>query len=294
MHCAGVEAQTLTVWRQAERYGVPSIAYLNKMDKTGASFQDSVISIQEKLHSLPLVIQLPVGQEKTFCGVIDLISMKQLLWSAKDSTGRTFEQKPLEVSDELYLDALKARTHLVEQLADLDDVIANYVLSDTPLGDIPLGDLHSSLRRVAISRKGLPVLCGSSHKNKGVQPLLDAVVHYLPNPAERQHDFVEYYQDSLCAMAFKTVFDKQRGPLTFLRLYTGSLKSGGTLYNVNRECTEKFSRLLQVSADEHKEVSEATAGNIVAVSGLKEVSWWNRCYKWRLCFPFQADIHFSK
>ena len=267
---AGVEAQTLTVWRQAERYEVPCIAYLNKMDKPKASFEMSVKSMMEKLHVNPLIVQLPVGNGSKFQGVVDIVNLEMFVWS-HESEGKSFKKLELETSDSaLYNEVMDTRTKLVENLADFDEVIADHVLSDTDHMDIPKGHIHRAIRNATIERKGVPVLCGSSFKNKGVQPLMDSVIRYLPSPVDIQHSFVDHYQNDLCGLAFKLVHDKHHGPLTFVRLYSGEISGGSTIYNINRGCNEKVQRLMQVYADEHKEVHTISKGNIIAVAGLKE------------------------
>jgi elongation factor G len=277
---AGVETQTLTVWRQANKYNVPSIVYLNKMDKRGANMQRCLHSIQEKLHVTPLLLQLPLGVESSFCGCVDLVSFDVLEWDPSQSAdGAAFTRKSLLRSDSasFYKEALSARSTLIGELAEHDEQIADFVLGEVKLEDIPVQELQSALRRVTVGRKVVPVVCGSSLKNKGVQPLLDAVIAYLPSPNEVDHAFAKYYGTDLCALAFKVSHHKQRGPLIFLRLYTGSMDSGSTIYNVNQQSTEKISRILQVFADELEDVSKAVAGNIVAVAGLKQASVFYAC-----------------
>ena len=262
----------MTVWHQADRYNVPRIVYLNKMDKLGADFHKSVHSLEERLGAVPYVIQLPIGSESDFAGVVDLVSMEKLTWPmGSDSDGRSYDRVALDQTEdeELFISASKARTRLVEQLANVDSNIGELFLGDNTVTDV---DLHRALRHVTLSCVGVPVLCGSSFKNKGVQALLDAILRYLPDPTQRPHPVVKYYKDNLCALAFKIVHDKQRGPLTFLRLYTGEIKTGGTVYNVTRECTEKVTRLLQVSADDLTDIRVASAGNIVAAAGLRQVT----------------------
>lgn len=247
------------------------------MDKLGANFSQSVDSIREKLKALPLITQLPIGAEKDFEGVIDLVNMEKFIWSKQNLDGRNFSRTHLSESGDglMWAEAMEARISLVEQLADLDEVIADHVLRDTDLMEIPICDIQSALKQVTLNQKAIPILCGSSYKNKGVQQLLDAVIDYLPDPTEIKHEFVDYYKGNLCALAFKIVHDKRRGPLTFLRLYEGHLKSGATIYNINRGCSEKTGRLLQLYADEYKELTGIDAGNIVAVAGLKEVKLQN-------------------
>jgi elongation factor G len=272
----GVEAQTLTVWHQADRYDIPRIAFVNKMDKAGANFEYCLSSMKEKLKANPLPIQIPIGKERTFSGLVDLVSMEVLKWTtkeAKETDGLKFLCVPIDKNKhtELWEMANEGRISLIEKMTDLDEAFADVVLSDVSYDSIPVELLKSALRRITMNQLAIPVFCGSSLKNTGVQPLLNAVCSYLPNPVERQHDFIEYYGKNLCALAFKIIHDKQRGPLTFLRLYSGTIKSGSPIYNVNQSCTEKTSRLCQVYADEFKDIQEADAGNIVVVTGLKWV-----------------------
>ncbi|XP_064623058.1 ribosome-releasing factor 2, mitochondrial-like [Lineus longissimus] len=272
---AGVEAQTLTVWHQADHYNIPRIAFVNKMDKAGADFEYCLSSIKDKLRVSPLAVQIPIGKERTFSGLVDLVSMEVLKWTttkSKQSDGLKFSRTPVDKDNhgELWEMAIEGRAALLEKMTDLDEQVADVVLSDISYDSIPVELLASALRRITANQTAIPVFCGSSLKNTGVQPLLNAVCSYLPSPIERQHDFTDYYGKNLCALAFKIIHDKQRGPLTFLRLYSGSMKSGSSIYNVNQNCTEKTSRLCQVYADEFKDIPEAEAGNIVVVTGLKD------------------------
>uniref|UniRef100_A0A673CBM5 Elongation factor G2 n=1 Tax=Sphaeramia orbicularis TaxID=375764 RepID=A0A673CBM5_9TELE len=242
---AGVEAQTLTVWRQAEKHHVPCICFLNKMDNLGFSIQ----SIRDKLKANPVLLQTPIGSGKNFTGVVDLITNQKLIWKQKSvgDDGRAYEVKPLnELDDAAVLQEAKgARSALIEQL-------------------------QAAVRRVTLARKGVPVLLGSSLKNKGVQPLLDAITAYLPAPNERHHDLVQWYKDDLCALAFKVLHDKQRGPLVFLRIYSGTLKAQTAVHNINRNSIERMSRLLVPFADQHVEIPSMPAGNIALTVGLKQ------------------------
>ncbi|PIO34088.1 hypothetical protein AB205_0213140 [Aquarana catesbeiana] len=271
-------AQTLTVWRQADKHSVPRICFLNKMDKSDASFSYSVESIKEKLKANPLLLQLPIGEGKSFQGLVDLLSMQSICWSTRSSEdgGRIFERKPLkDIKDQdLKNSAIEARNALLEQIADLDDEFASLMLEEYS-GDfnlIPLEKLQSAVRRITLARSAVPVLCGSSLKNKGVQPLLDAITLYLPSPDDCPHDFISWYKDDLCALAFKVVHDKQRGPLVFVRIYSGMMKSQSAIYNVNKNCTERMSRLLLPFADQQVEISSLSAGNIALTVGLKQTA----------------------
>ncbi|KAM9437882.1 ribosome-releasing factor 2, mitochondrial isoform 1-T1 [Salvelinus alpinus] len=273
---AGVEAQTLTVWRQAEKHHVPCICFLNKMDKPGASLHFSIESIKKKLKANPVLLQIPIGSGKSFTGLIDLITNQQMTWRVKSRAedGRVFETKSLSQSDdpELLQDAMEARAALIEQVADLDDEFAELLLGGygENFDAVPPAKLQEAVRRVTLARKGVPVLCGSSLRNKGVQPLMDAITAYLPAPNERHHDLVRWYQDDLCALAFKVVHDKQRGPLVFVRIYSGTMKPQSAVLNINRNNTERMSRLLLPFADQHVEIPSLTAGNIALCVGLKQ------------------------
>ncbi|XP_064828296.1 ribosome-releasing factor 2, mitochondrial [Oncorhynchus masou masou] len=273
---AGVEAQTLTVWRQAEKHHVPCICFLNKMDKPGASLHFSIESIKKKLKANPVLLQIPIGSGKSFIGLIDLITNQQMTWRVKSRAedGRVFETKSLSQSDdpELLQDAMEARAALIEQVADLDDEFAELLIEvyGENFDAVPPAKLQEAVRRVTLARKGVPVLCGSSLRNKGVQPLLDAITAYLPAPNERHHDLVRWYQDDLCALAFKVVHDKQRGPLVFVRIYSGTMKPQSAVLNINRNNTERMSRLLLPFADQHVEIPSLTAGNIALCVGLKQ------------------------
>lgn len=273
---AGVEAQTLTVWRQADKHKIPRICFLNKMDKTGASFNYAVESIREKLKAKPLLLQLPIGEAKTFKGVVDVVNKEKLLWNPNSDDGKDFERKPLlEKSDpKLLKEATEARNALIEQVADLDDEFADLVLGEFSenFDLLPAEKLQTAIHRVTLAQTAVPVLCGSALKNKGVQPLLDAVTMYLPSPEERNYDFLQWYKDDLCALAFKVLHDKQRGPLVFMRIYSGMIKPQLAVHNINGNCTERISRLLLPFADQHVEIPSLTAGNIALTVGLKHTA----------------------
>uniref|UniRef100_A0A8B9L2K0 Tr-type G domain-containing protein n=1 Tax=Astyanax mexicanus TaxID=7994 RepID=A0A8B9L2K0_ASTMX len=272
---AGVEAQTLTVWTQADKHKIPRMCFLNKMDKPGASLSYSVESIKRKLKANPVLLQIPIGSGKGFIGLVDLITKQRMTWEGKSwaEDGRVFTSRALELTDDpdLLEEVSQARGALIEQVADLDDEFAELLLGEYSdnFDTVPAEKLREAVRRVTLARKGVPVLCGSSLKNKGVQPLLDAITAYLPAPHERNHDLV-WYKEDLCALAFKVVHDKQRGPLVFLRIYSGTLKPQSAVYNINRNGVERMSRLLLPFADHHVEIPSLSAGNIALTVGLKQ------------------------
>ncbi|XP_013047569.3 ribosome-releasing factor 2, mitochondrial isoform X1 [Anser cygnoides] len=273
---AGVEAQTLTVWRQADKHQIPRICFLNKMDKNRASFTYAVESIKQKLKTKPLLLQLPIGEAKTFRGLVDVVTKEQIIWKPTSDMddGKHFEQKPLLETDDpnLFQEVQDARNTLIEQVADLDDEFAELVLGEYSenFDLLPADKLQSAIRRVTLAQKAVPVLCGSALKNKGVQPLLDAITMYLPAPNERSYEFLQWYKDDLCALAFKVLHDKCRGPLVFIRVYSGSLKPQSAVYNINKSCTERISRLLLPFADQQIEIPSLMPGNIALTVGLKQ------------------------
>lgn len=273
---AGVEAQTMTVWRQAEKHHVPCIGFLNKMDKPTANLDFCIESIKEKMQTAPILLQVPIGCGKNFSGVVDLLTNEKLIWKMRSiqDDGSRFEVMPLDETDEsaLLQAARKARSTLIEQVADLDDEFAELLLTDFSdnFDAVPSNKIQEALRRVTLARKGVPILCGSSLKNKGVQPLLDAIIAYLPDPSQRHHDIIQWYKDDLCALGFKVIHDKQRGPLVFVRIYSGILKAQSAIYNINRNCIERISRLLVPFADQFVEIPSISAGNIALTVGLKQ------------------------
>lgn len=273
---AGVEAQTLTVWRQADRYKVPRLVYLNKMDKPSANMTLCLDSIRAKLGTVALPVHLPLGHGKKFRGVVDLINMDKLEWDlGSRDRGQRYQKQALTPEDEEVWDAaLLARCELTDSLADLDTPLAEHVLEVESLEAAQADFLKQALRRVTLNQEAVAVLVGSSYKNVGVQPLMDAVIDYLPAPSEcEQPAALSLYSPSLCALAFKVLHDPQRGGvMTFLRLYSGRLEKGQRIYNVNGERTEKVGQVLIAYADHFKEVTSVEAGNIVVVTGLKVTS----------------------
>ena len=278
---AGVEPQSETVWRQADKYKVPRIAFINKMDRTGADFHGSVESMKARLGANPLPIQLPVGAEENFTGVIDLIENKAQIW--KDELGTEFEytEIPAELADEAH----EARTHLIEACADYDDELMVAYLDEQ---EIPHERIAKSLHRATLDLKVTPVLCGSAFKNKGVQPLLDAIVELLPSPLEVPplEGFVPNKDGSVgemvarpaddsapfAALAFKVMADPYVGKLTYFRVYSGKLTSGSRVLNATNGRTERIGRLLMMHANHREEIEECYAGDILAGVGLKQTS----------------------
>jgi elongation factor G len=277
---AGVEPQSETVWRQADKYKVPRFAYINKMDRTGADFFNAVETMKDRLGANPLPIQLPIGSEGDFVGVIDLIEMKALVW--KDELGTEFETT--EIPDELKEQAEEYRTQLIEACADYDDELMEAYLGEE---EIPHERIAASLHRACLDTKVTPVLCGSSFKNKGVQPLLDAVVELLPSPLEvpavtglvpagkGESEPTEATRPAdddgpFAALAFKVMTDPYVGKLTYFRVYSGKLSAGGRVLNVTTGKTERIGRLLMMHANSREEIEECYSGDICAGVGLKD------------------------
>lgn len=272
----GVEPQTEQVWRQADRYNVARIIFVNKMDKPGADFQMSLFSIKEKLGVKAVPIQLPLGEEDNFQGIIDIINMKSIVFDEK-SDGKKFYLN--EVPANMMGRVLDARHSLIEVLADIDESIAEKYLSDS-IDTITVAEIQSALRKGTVSRILFPVLCGSALRNKGVQMILDAVLAYLPSPNDlppivgvhpKTKESVTRQlssNDPLSALAFKIVSDKN-GNMTFIRVYSGVLRSGSYVYNITRDKSERVSRLVLVHADSKEPLDAAEAGTIVAAIGLK-------------------------
>ena len=283
---AGVEPQSETVWRQADKYQVPRIAFINKMDRTGADFFNAVETMKDRLGANPLPIQLPIGQEAEFTGVVDLIEDKALVW--KDELGTDFEYE--DVPEDLKEQAHEYRTALIEACADYDDELMEMYLDEQ---EIPHERIARSLHRATLDLKVTPVLLGSAFKNKGVQPLLDEIVELLPSPLEVKPvtgieppakgesdengsgtEVARPADDSgpFAALAFKVMADPYVGKLTYFRVYSGKLSAGGRVLNVSSGRTERIGRLLMMHANHREEVEECYAGDIIAGVGLKQTS----------------------
>ncbi len=271
----GVEPQSETVWRQADRYGVPRICFVNKMDRVGASFENSVESIRRRLGANPIAIHMPLGSEAAFKGIIDLITNCATVW--EDNLGR--EPREMDIPADMRAEAAERRTQMVEQIAETDDALTLKYLEGE---EITVEELKAALRRAVIGGKATAVLCGSSLRNKGVQSLLDAVIDYLPSPAEippvkgthptSGEEIERPAQDDVpaCALVFKIVTDPYVGRLAYIRVYSGKLSQSGMIYNSTKSRRERLGRLLRMYADHREDIDEIRAGDIGAVLGLKD------------------------
>ena len=271
----GVEPQSETVWRQADRYGVPRICFVNKMDRVGASYERTIDSIKERLGANPIPMQLPIGFESTFRGAVDLLERKAVVWS--DDLGK--EPKIVEIPEELKAQAEEARAFMVERIAELDDDLTMKYLEGQ---EISIPELKAALRKGVIANQAAAVFCGSSLKNKGVQVLLDAVIDYLPSPADvppvmgmdvDQEEQIELPADDsapLSALVFKIVTDPYVGRLAYFRVYSGVLSQGQMVTNTSKGRRERIGRLIRMHADRREDITEVRAGDIGAVLGLKE------------------------
>lgn len=283
---AGVEPQTETVWRQADKYKVPRMCFLNKMDRTGADFYYCVKTIIDQLGATPAVLQLPIGTESDFLGVIDLVTMEAVVWRGED-LGASFDRIPLDECNDVPLvdDALKAKAaeyheKLVELAVEQDEeVLMEYLEGNMP--DVPT--LKKLIRKGTLGLNFVPVITGTAFKNKGVQPLLDAVVDYMPSPLDVEaingidedgNPIVRHSSDAepLSALAFKVATDPFVGTLTFTRVYSGVMRSGTSVYNSVKQRNERIGRMLQMHANDRTEIKHAVAGDIVALVGLKDTT----------------------
>ena len=272
----GVEPQSETVWRQADKYKVPRICFVNKMDRVGANFQGSVQTIVDRLGANPVTIQLPIGAEDTFQGVIDLIAFKAYIWGSGDK-GESFDVAA--VPADLEAEAKAAREQMIEKIAELDEALTDRFLMGEEISE---DELRTALRKGTLALKIFPVLCGAAFKNKGVQPLLDAVVAYLPSPLDIPaivgHDPARPEKEIVCktewdanlaSLAYKISNDPFAGTLTYVRVYSGVLKVGDQVYNPREEKKERIARLVKMHANSREEIQEIKAGDIGAVIGLK-------------------------
>jgi len=277
---AGVEPQSETVWRQADRYSVPRICFVNKLDRTGASFDKCVGMIKDRLNAVALVLQLPIGAEGDFLGVVDLISMKALTWRGETQKGEDYavEEIPADMVDA----SKSARAAMIETLAENDDEVMEKFLEGIELSE---AEIIAGIRRATLAAKLSPVLTGSAFKNKGVQPMLDAVVRYLPSPLDVDaivgHDMndpekeikrLPKNDEPFSALAFKIMTDPHLGKLTFIRVYSGVLETGSTILNSAKDRKERIGKIYQMHANKREERDNVGAGMIVAVMGLKDTT----------------------
>jgi elongation factor G len=273
----GVEPQSETVWHQADKYHVPKVAFINKMDRVGADFFSAVRMMSERFNSKPLPIQIPWGREENFNGVVDLIRQKLLTWDPSTlGLSYEFSEIPLDVKPQVE----RYREEMLEMLAELDDAFAEKYLDGSLLSE---KDIMETIRKTTLSLKIVPVMCGSALRNKGVQPILDAVVSYLPSPEDvppmkginpltkAEEIRISNNQEPLAALAFKIMQDEGR-KMTYLRIYSGQLKTGQEIYNASKGKKEKIARLLKMHANKRERVLQAFAGEIIAVMGLKETA----------------------
>ncbi len=273
----GVEPQSETVWHQANRYQVPKIAFINKLDRVGADYYRVIDMMKEKLGARPLILQIPMGMGDEFRGVIDLLSKKAIYWDER-SLGVDYEYR--DISEEYVEEAELYRLNLIETLADVDEEIMEKYLGNE---EISLGDIKTAVRKATIALEGVPVLCGAALRNKGIQPLIDAVVDFLPSPLDippiRGEDpntglgveFAADPKERLCGLAFKVMMDQGR-KLTYVRIYSGRVKEGDVVYNPRKRCTEKIARLLRMHANKRERIEEARAGDIVGIIGFRETT----------------------
>ncbi|OGK23879.1 translation elongation factor G [Candidatus Roizmanbacteria bacterium RIFCSPLOWO2_01_FULL_37_12] len=273
----GVQSQSETVWRQADKYKVPRICFINKMDKLGADFEATVKEIEERLGAKPAVMVFPIGKEQDFKGVVDLLALKSLIWD-QDSQGTKYSITD-EIAPDIKDKVLHARAKLIEKIAETDDALLNKYLNNEK---ITVDELKRSLRKAVIAYKLIPVYAGTSLRNKGVQPILDAIVDYLPSPndlkeikainpkTEKEEVRKLINEEKFSALAFKIQLDPHVGKLTYLRIYSGTLESGSYIYNVTRNKKERVSRVLIMHANQREEIDKAFAGEIVALVGPKD------------------------
>ncbi len=281
---AGVQPQSETVWRQAERYGVPRIAFINKMDRVGADFNNAVKTMREKLHANAVPVHCPIGAESDFKGMVDLVSMKAYLFH-DETMGAKYDTEAIPA--DLFEECKAMRLHLLEELATInegDDEFMTKVLESPDT--IPEEEIHAVIRKGVLQNKINPVLCGTAFKNKGVQQILDAVVRWMPSPLDRNHGMIKAHKvdsdefidvpvaDSspLSALAFKIMTDPYVGKLTFIRIYSGTLAKGSSLINTTKDKDERVSRLLEMHANQRKDRDEFFTGDIAACIGLKYTS----------------------
>uniref|UniRef100_UPI0018F242F2 elongation factor G n=1 Tax=Candidatus Legionella polyplacis TaxID=2005262 RepID=UPI0018F242F2 len=274
---SGVEPQSETVWRQSDRYKVPRIVFINKMDRIGSNFFNVIRQIKEKLFSIPVIMQLPIGSEEKFKGVIDLIKMKSIYWD-EFSQGMLFEYR--EIPEYMMSECIKYRSKIIEYAAESTEDLMNKYLSD---GKFSEKEIKYGLRKRTINNEIVPVFCGSALKNKGIQPVLDGVIEYLPSPLDipfvfaldkdgKKINVLKNVDKPFSALVFKIATDPFVGSLSYIRLYSGQLKSGDIVYNSTKNKKERIGRLLQMHANSREDIKKAVAGDIIAAVGLKSTN----------------------
>src|SRR3989344_3696511 len=273
----GVQSQSETVWRQADKYKVPRLCFINKMDKLGANFEGTTKEIEDRLGANPIVMVYPIGKEADFKGVVDLMTLKTMIWG-KDESGVEYETLD-EIPADIKAEVLKSRAKMIEKIAETDDALLEKYLNGVEPG---VDELKKALRKAVIGYKLIPVYAGTSLRNKAVQPVLDAIVDYLPSPVdlkvvqgvdtETQEKIVRklVQEEKFAGLAFKIQLDPHVGKITYTRIYSGSLKSGSYVYNVNNKRKERVSRILLMHANQREEIDQAYAGEIIALVGPKE------------------------
>ncbi len=273
----GVEPQSETVWHQADRYGVPKIAFINKLDRTGANFDSAVKMIKERLGATPLILQLPWGLEEGFQGVIDIVKMRALVWN-EDDLGVSFQE--VSIPEEYIQEATRHRERMLELLADNDDSIMEKYLSEE---EIDIQSIKRVIRQATIKLTLVPIFCGAALRNKGIQPLLDGIVEFLPSPLDvppvkginpetkKPEPRYATVKEPLSSLAFKVVMDQGRR-MTYLRIYSGIMKPSSIIYNSTRDVTERVARIMRMHANKRERIDQAISGDIIAVMGLKETS----------------------
>ena len=273
----GVEPQSETVWHQADRYGVPKIAFVNKLDRLGANFDGAVQMMRERLGAIPLILQLPWGLEEDFKGVIDIVKMKAIEWS-DDDLGISFQEA--DIPEDYAEEANRHREKMIELLADNDDDIMERYLSEE---EIDIQSIQRAIRQATINLELVPIYCGAALRNKGIQPLLDGIVRYLPSPLDippvkginpktkESETRSATVKESFSSLAFKVAMDQGR-KMTFLRIYSGVMKQGSTIYNSTKNIIERVARIMRMHANKRERIDQAVSGDIIAVMGFKETS----------------------
>jgi elongation factor G len=295
---SGVQPQSEAVWRQADKYKVPRLCFVNKMDRVGANFPKAVNSMREQLATNPVPFQLPIGCEDHFAGVIDLIRMKAYWWGEGEVKGEDWKEQ--EIPGDLQDDAALARDFLIEQIANFDDAVAEKFLNGEPISE---AELKAGARRATISFKIVPIFCGTAFRNKGVQPLLDAVLDYLPSPldlpevtgmdVEDESVLItrkRVPEESFSGLAFKIMSDPFVGQLTYVRIYSGTVSMGDVVMNTRTEKRERIAKILRMQANDREELASASAGDIVAIAGFKLIATGDTICDQRNLIRFESVI----